>query len=269
MFAYYFQAMPPTPLARNRDVEISRLQRKQAGQQLGIVDIGAVRRIEIISRAGVDTDAPALLRREPRQREVVQVNEAVEKISRGIDLHGQPSFGEVDLNLVRTLFQAAPNLGFMLAQEIVDELLAGIIPNRLGRIHQTQGRRRNYRLLDRHVSVAHGDIQVTVCVPPVTEGAAREPRQAARMTVRERYLKTVRGHVRKPMDAVRCEMVMLSLFAVRNDRRAGGFEPFDGVSNRIFIEWSEVRILTVASCDSLDKIEWSWDTANWLGGYGE
>jgi len=89
------------------------------------------------------------------------------------------------------------------------------------------------------------------------------------MTVRERYLETVRGHVRKPMDAVRCEIVMLSLFAVRNDQRAGGFEPFDGVSNRIFIEWSEVRILTVASCDSLDKIEWSWDTANWLGGYGE
>jgi hypothetical protein len=29
---------------------------------------------------------------------------------------------------------------------------------------------------------------------------------------------------------------MLPLFAVRNDRRAGGFEPFDGVSNRIFIE---------------------------------
>ena len=89
------------------------------------------------------------------------------------------------------------------------------------------------------------------------------------MTVRERDLETVRGHVRKPVDAVRREIVMLSLFAVRNDRRAGGFEQLDGVSNRIFIEWSELRILTVASYDSLDKIDWSWDTANWLGGYGE
>src|SRR6202171_1812631 len=236
VFAYDFQDMPAIPLTRKRDVEISRLQRKQAGQQLCIVDIGAVRRIEIISRAGVDTDAPALLRREPRQREVVQVDEAVEKISRRIDLRGQPSFGEIDLNLVRTLFQAAPYLGFMLVQQIVDELLARIIQNRFGWVQQTQGRRRNHRLLDRHVSVAHGGIQVAVCVPPVTERTTREPRQAARMAIRERDLETVRGHVRKPMDAVRREIVMLPLFAVRNDRRAGGFEPFDGVSNRIFIE---------------------------------
>ena len=89
------------------------------------------------------------------------------------------------------------------------------------------------------------------------------------MTVRERDLETVRGRVRKPMDAVRREIVMLSLFAVRNDRRAGGFEQFDGVSNRIFIEGSDVRILTVASYDSVDEIDWPWDTANWLGGYGE
>jgi hypothetical protein len=56
------------------------------------------------------------------------------------------------------------------------------------------------------------------------------------MTVRERYLETVRGRVRKAMDAICREIVMLSLLAVRDDRRAGGFEPFDGVSNRIFIE---------------------------------
>ena len=124
VFAYDFQDVLAVPLTSKRDVEISRLQAKQAGQQLCIVDVGAVRRIKIISRAGVDTDAPALLWLEPRQREVVQVNEAVEKISGRVDLHGQPSFGEVDLNLVRTLFQAAPNLGFMLAQEIVNELLA-------------------------------------------------------------------------------------------------------------------------------------------------
>jgi hypothetical protein len=62
---------------------------------------------------------------------------------------------------------------------------------------------------------------------------------------------------------------MFSLFAVRDDRRAGGFEPLDGVSNRIFIEWGEGRILTIASCDSLDEIDWSWDTPNWLGGDGE
>src|SRR5437867_24294 len=66
VFAYDLQDLPAVTLSRQRDVEISRLQAKQAGQQLCIVDVGAVRRIEIISRAGVDTNAPALLRGEPR-----------------------------------------------------------------------------------------------------------------------------------------------------------------------------------------------------------
>src|ERR1700730_14137567 len=104
----------------------------------------------------------------------------------GVDLYGQPSFGEVHLNLMRALFQAAPYFSFMLTQQIDDELVARIISNALGGVHQTEGRRRYYRLLDRHVRIAHGDIQVGVCVPPVTKGAAREPRQAAGMTVRER-----------------------------------------------------------------------------------
>ncbi len=69
------------------------------------------------------------------------------------------------------------------------------------------------------------------------------------------------------MHAVRAEIVILPLFAVRNNRRACGFKPLNGISNRIFIERSEIRILTVASCDSLDQINGSWDTANWLGGY--
>jgi hypothetical protein len=71
------------------------------------------------------------------------------------------------------------------------------------------------------------------------------------------------------MHAVRAEIVILSLFAVRNNRRACGFKPLNGISNRIFVERSEVGILTVALCDSLDQIDWSWDTANWLGGYGD
>jgi hypothetical protein len=51
---------------------------------------------------------------------------------RGIDLHGQPSFGEFHLNLNARPFSGRPYLGFMLAQQIVDELLARIIPNPVG-----------------------------------------------------------------------------------------------------------------------------------------
>src|SRR5207237_6249561 len=117
-----------------------RLQFKQAGQQLSVIDIRAMRRIEIISRAGMDPDAPALFGREPRKGEIVEVNEAVKEMPGGIDLDGQPCFGEVHLDLMRALFQAAAYLGLMLAQQVVDELVARIIRYPLC-VHQTQGRR--------------------------------------------------------------------------------------------------------------------------------
>jgi hypothetical protein len=69
------------------------------------------------------------------------------------------------------------------------------------------------------------------------------------------------------MHAVREEVVILPLFAVRNDRRPGGFKPLNGISNGIFKERSEVGILTVTFCEFLDEISGSWDAADWLGGY--
>lgn len=35
------------------------------------------------------------------------------------------------------------------------------------------------------------------------------------------------------------------------------------------VVWGRVRILTIAFCDSADEIKGPWDTANWLGGYGD
>src|SRR5260370_15317617 len=63
------------------------------------------------------------------------------------------------------------------------------------------------------------------------------------------------------MHGVRREIVMLTLFAVGNDRRARGLEPLDGVSNGNFVERSEVGILAVGFGDSLDEIGGSWDNA--------
>ena len=71
------------------------------------------------------------------------------------------------------------------------------------------------------------------------------------------------------MHATPREIVILSLFTVRNDWRATGFKPLFGVSNRILIETCKVRILTVAFCDSLDQINGSWDTPKRLRGYGD
>src|SRR5258708_12724816 len=64
------------------------------------------------------------------------------------------------------------------------------------------------------------------------------------------------------MHGIRREIVMLPLFAVRNDGRAGGFEPLDGVSNGNFVERSEVGILAVGFGDSLDEIGGAFGTSN-------
>ncbi len=272
MFADDPEDVGAVPLARESDVEAPRLQLEQAGQQLGVVDVRAVRRMEIVPRAGMDPDAPACFGRETREREVVQVDEAVEQIPGGVDLHGQPSLGEVHLHLVGAPGQAAPYVGFMLAQQIVDELLARVAGNALGRVHQAQGRRRYHRLLDRHVRVAHGDVHVTAGMPPVSEGAAREPREPARVAVGKRNGETIRRCVRETVHGVRREAVVLPLFAVSDDRRARRLEPLDGVPNGVFIVRSQIGLLvgirSVAPRDPLDQFRRSGNAANGLGGYG-
>jgi len=57
------------------------------------------------------------------------------------------------------------------------------------------------------------------------------------------------------MHAIRREIVIPPLCPVRNDRRARDFKPLNGLSNRIFIERSKVRILAVDFCDSLGDQE--------------
>ena len=66
----------------------------------------------------------AVLGGEPRQGQVVQVDEAVQQVAGRVDLDRQPPLGEVDLHLVRALPQAGADLGLVLAQQVVDELLA-------------------------------------------------------------------------------------------------------------------------------------------------
>jgi hypothetical protein len=66
VFAYDFQNVLSVTFAGQRDVKISRFQLKQARQQFCIVDIRAMRCIEIAARAAMDPDALTLFRREPR-----------------------------------------------------------------------------------------------------------------------------------------------------------------------------------------------------------
>ena len=103
-------------LARQGDVEVPDLQLEQAGQQLGVIDVAAVGRVAVAAGAGVDADALAVLGGEPRQREVVQVDEAVQQVAGRVDLDRQPALREVDLHLVGALAQAVADLGLVLAR---------------------------------------------------------------------------------------------------------------------------------------------------------
>ncbi len=192
-----------------------------------------------------------------------------------VDLDRQPPLGEVDLHLVRALPQAAADLGLVLAQQVVDELLARVAGDLVGRVHEAQGRRRDDRLLHRHVGVPQGHVEVAVGVPLVAERAGGQPRHPADVAGRERDLEAVRGGVRQPVDAVRPEVVVLPLLAVGDDRRAGGLEPRDRVADRLLVERVQRRVGAVgrarpprsaraaAGCCRSARSGWSWRHSRW------
>lgn len=86
-----------------------------------------MRRIAIAAGTGVHADPLTLFGRKARQREVVQIDEAVQQVPGRIDLHRQAAFGEVDLHLVGALPKTPPDLYLVLRHQIVDELLAWVI----------------------------------------------------------------------------------------------------------------------------------------------
>ena len=88
---------------------------KQAGQQLGIIYIGAVRRITVAAGAGMHPDPHKFFRGKTGECEVIQVNKTVEEFSGGVKFYRQPPFCEVDLNLMRTPLETTANLRLMFA----------------------------------------------------------------------------------------------------------------------------------------------------------
>jgi hypothetical protein len=74
-------------LASQLDVEIARLELEQLGQQSGVVDV-----------------------------QVIQGDEVVQDASAGVELEGEPSFGEVKLDDVRAGLQRVPGQSMMAPQ---------------------------------------------------------------------------------------------------------------------------------------------------------
>jgi len=127
------------------------------------------------------------------------------KLSRdagGIDLYREASFGEVHLHLGKRPCSGSAGPRFMLAQQIVDELLARIIGIfSAGYIRlKAEG---DITLLYRNMRMAC-DIQVTVCVRRT--GTAHVRRAVAAYDRLRTGCETIRGRVRKPMHAVRREI---------------------------------------------------------------
>ena len=114
----------------------------------------------------------AILGGKARERQIVQVDEAVQQIARGIDFDGEPPFGEVDLNLVAPCCQTARISVSCSSKQVVDELVARIPRDAVRRIHQAQRRRRDDGLLDRHAGVTKGVLEVAVGIAPVAERTA-------------------------------------------------------------------------------------------------
>src|SRR5580704_18807887 len=126
MFANNLEHSRPIFFSRERDVKISHSHFEEAWQEIRIVHGGAMRRVEIPARASMYPYALPLFGRKPRQRQIVQSDETVKQFTRGIEFHCQSSFREIDLHLLRALRETAANLRFVLAQQIIDKLLARV-----------------------------------------------------------------------------------------------------------------------------------------------
>ena len=124
--------------ARQRDVEVPDLQLEQARQQLGVVDVGAVRRIAVAARAGVHADALALS----------VENRASARLFRSMKLCRSSPDGSIfiarrpSVKSIWTLwapFARQRRISVSCSrQQIVDELLARVARDAFGRIHQAQ-----------------------------------------------------------------------------------------------------------------------------------
>src|ERR1700690_172103 len=142
--------------AGDRNIEIDDIELKYARKQGGTVQILAVGALFVDTMAGVHPQVLALAVGELGKREIVQIDEALEKSAGRIEAQRKGSLGEIDLDLVGPLLEAAPNLFDMLLQKGLDERFARIGRDSLVRIHQAQRRRGNHRLLQRNPCVAQG-----------------------------------------------------------------------------------------------------------------
>jgi len=94
-------------LAGQLHEEVAGVHLEHRRQQLGVVDLGAVHRVHVAAGAGVHTDVAPLLRGEPVDHPVVELDELLEHHHRRADrLH--PVFGTA---VCRSMTNSSPSSG--------------------------------------------------------------------------------------------------------------------------------------------------------------
>src|SRR5205809_7452834 len=146
------QRLAAVGLTRALDVEVRHLQLEERGQEVCVVNVGAVRRVPIAARTGVDADPLPLFGGEALEHLVVQVDERLEQPLRWIELDREPALREIELHNVGALRQTPADVRLRLAQEITEERFARVSPNPVPGIQPTEGRSRNARLPDAHAA---------------------------------------------------------------------------------------------------------------------
>ena len=224
--------------------------------------------VAIAAGAGVHAEPLPLGGGEALERQIVEVDEALQQATRGIELDRQPPLGEVDLDLVRALLQAPADLGLVLVEQVDDEPLARIAGKLVFGIEQAQRRGRNHRLLHRHGGVALRLLEEGVGVAGVAERTAGQAGHAPLVTGSERDPESLRAHVRQAVDAVGQEVVELALLAVGDHRRARRLEAPDRVADRVVVERVERGVGTIGLAERIEQPQRAGNAADRFGREG-
>ena len=237
------------PLAGELDQEVAGVHHEHARQQVVVVDVGAVHRVAVAARAGVDADLRSLLGAESGQHPVVELDKVRQHAPAGprvagICPGGQAALGEVDGHSRRASGECLPDVLLALVDEVFLEALPRVAGNVVvQRVQQRQHGRGDHGLLHRLAGQPDRLAQRVRRVGLVPERPAGEPRQLPPVPVGKdrEVLAPVPGQlVGKPGsgqgvgDRVRRE-ARPPLLAVGDDRLAGRLPTLDRVPDRLVL----------------------------------
>ena len=146
----------PVRLARELHEEAVDVQPEERGQQLRVVDVGAVGRVLVAARAGVDADLrPFVVGEARRARGCSDRRTRSSRPPRRVELERRrPSVKSIWT--VAPAVEAAADVGRGLVDEVVEEGLARVAGDAVGRVEEAERRSRDHGLLERRACVFRG-----------------------------------------------------------------------------------------------------------------